>query len=111
MSPLRLMLSAAAAALLLSGSAQALCQKPKLGQLQREVNTACKKSGAFACKLSLSCAVLKGNKAKANRCAVAREAINNQCFGGGDPGHIKAASDARKAEAFCDAKIVQKPCP
>ena len=110
MSPLRSVLSSLAAAILLAGSAQALCKQPKLGNLQREVNAACKNAGPFACKLSLSCAVLKGNKAKANRCAVAREAINNQCFGGGDQGHVTAASDARKAEAFCDAKILQKPC-
>jgi hypothetical protein len=103
--------SGLAAALLFAGAAHALCQQPKLGNLQREVNAACKQAGAFSCKLSQSCAVLKSNKAKALRCAASRETINSQCFGGGDDGHKTAASNARAAEAFCQAKIVQKPCP
>ncbi len=103
--------SVLAAALLLSSAADALCRQPKLGNLQREVNAACKQAGAFSCKLSQSCVVLKANKAKAIRCAVSREAINSQCFGGGDVGHKTAATNARTAESFCQAKLVQKPCP
>ena len=80
-----------------------------MGNLQREVNSACKQAGAFSCKLSQTCQVLKSNKA--NRCAIARETINSDCFSGGDQGHKTAASNARAAEAFCQAKLIQKPCP
>ncbi len=43
------------------------------------------------------------NAKKFEACAVARDAINKECYGGGDAGHINAANEARAAAKTCRA--------
>ncbi|MGH9022917.1 MAG: RHS repeat-associated core domain-containing protein, partial [Acidimicrobiia bacterium] len=69
------------------------CTPIRHATLQLAVNTACK-SGPSACTASQTCAQLKANMATNLACAVARNQINNQCYGGGNPGHQQAAANA-----------------
>jgi putative RNase toxin 16 of polymorphic toxin system len=41
-------------------------------------------------------------------CAFAREAINNECFSGGNKGHRQAVNDAKGAAKRCRDKIEEK---
>jgi RHS repeat-associated protein len=85
------------------------CTPAQFILLQGAVIIACK-IGKRACDASQECSTLRVNLAKNLACAAARDAINNQCFNGGDQGHRTAANEARNAARRCEELIVKKGC-
>jgi type VI secretion system secreted protein VgrG len=99
---------------LVAGASPALAQAPgnctseRHRFLQDAVDAACKIPRR--CDGGQDCATLQSNYGKNQACASARDAINVECFGGGDAGHRQAADDARRAAARCSALMVSKRC-
>lgn len=75
--------------------------------MQMCVNQACKIPRK--CQQGQPCDVLKANLTKNLACAAARNAINNVCYSGGDPGHKQAAQDALNAAAKCKVLMALDP--
>ncbi len=84
------------------------CTVERCGELQTEVNKRCK-TVKFRCKKGDSCNKTKGNMRRAERCAKARDKINDECYRGGDKDHKKAADDARKAAENC-RQLIKDNC-
>jgi RHS repeat-associated protein len=85
------------------------CSGIRHATLQGAVDSWCK-SGASACSASMSCAELANNMNVNAACAAARECINGECYGGGDPGHQEAAANARAAAQKCLLYMMMKGC-
>jgi type VI secretion system secreted protein VgrG len=84
------------------------CTSERHRALQDAVDAACKIPRR--CDGTQDCGTLQSNHGKNLACASARDAINVECFGGGDAGHRQAADDARRAAARCSALMVSKRC-
>ena len=84
------------------------CTNEELDKLQDEVNNQCKVLPR-ACSDTDDCQTLRRNWFRNERCAKAREKVN-ECFGGGNPGHRQAAEAARKAEQNCRELYRRKRC-
>jgi len=84
------------------------CTEQRWRQLQEDVDKRCKKV-SFSCKKGESCPETKSKMRRAEKCAKARETINKECFRGGDPGHKRAAKNARRAQKRC-RKLIKKNC-
>jgi len=85
------------------------CTEEEHRRLQNEVNRQCKQLPR-ACRESDDCRTLKRSWHRNERCAKAREKINDKCFNGGDAGHRRAAQEARRAEANCREIYRRKGC-
>ena len=83
---------------------QAKCNKRLKLILQAAVNLSCK-VGKRKCLPGDSCFTMKRKKLQSQACALARDAINKACFGGGNKGHRTAADQARRAAEKCAEKI------
>ena len=70
---------------------------------QRTVKAWCDHPSGRACNATESCNRLRQKIRRNERCAHARRVINDTCYNGGDPGHIIAERDARRAQANCMA--------
>lgn len=55
----------------------------------------------FSCNEHLSCIRLKSYRARADRCARARKAIADECFGGFNERHQREYDAVRRAEENC----------
>lgn len=77
--------------------------------LQQAVKVACD-SGSRACTGAQDCDLLRTNYRKNLACAEARDEINKTCYRGGNPGHRKAADDARRAAKIC-LDLIETKCP
>lgn len=80
------------------------CTKQEQYNLNQEVSRTCKgPDNGTACKQQpgITSADFLRNALKFEACVVARETINNRCFGGGDLGHITATANARTAAETC----------
>jgi len=84
------------------------CTNEVADQLQEEVDKQCKELPR-ACSETDDCRTLRRNWFRNERCARARERINEECFGGGDPGHREAAAAARRAEENC-RELYRRKC-
>jgi type VI secretion system secreted protein VgrG len=84
------------------------CTAERHRALQDAVDAACKIPRR--CDGTQDCATLQSNADKNLVCAAARDAINVECFGGGDPGHRQAADDARRAAQRCTIILATKKC-
>jgi Novel toxin 16 len=92
-------------------AAQGNCTPQRHAELQAAVTAACKVESR-ACDYTQDCATLEANYSKNIACAEAREAINDECFFGGDPGHQQAAQEARRAAHKCIAlRFACEDCP
>ncbi|MCG8295573.1 RHS repeat-associated core domain-containing protein [Pseudomonas entomophila] len=81
------------------------CRPGEHRQMQDEVNKWCKGGGSRSCK-GVSDPVLISELREVNlQCALARDAINNRCFAGGDRNHRKQAIEAWEGVAICEKKI------
>ncbi len=87
---------------------QRRCHARLRGILQLAVTLTCK-VGQRRCIGTDSCFTLKRKKFQSQVCALARDAINNRCFGGGDRGHRMAAEQARNAARRC-GRLIEKNC-
>lgn len=85
------------------------CSGTKHGFLQTAVNTMCDPSILRACTASLSCSQLRDRRQQFVNCAQARDAINSECYEGGDEGHSTAASDTWRAAKSCE-DLIQSNC-
>ncbi|MFF7110137.1 hypothetical protein [Pseudomonas sichuanensis] len=80
------------------------CQPGEHRKLQDEVNASCK-GGKRSCR-SVTDPVLASELREVNlQCAMAREAVNNRCFAGGDATHREQAIRAWEGVAVCESKI------
>ncbi|UVK80973.1 DUF6531 domain-containing protein [Pseudomonas sichuanensis] len=81
------------------------CRSGEHRQMQDEVNKWCKGGGARSCK-AVTDSVLASELREINlQCALARDAINNRCFAGGDKNHRQQAIEAWEGVAICEKKI------
>lgn len=76
------------------------CTKERHRKLQDDVNSKCKRLPR-GCTPDMNCRQLRRNWYRNERCARARDLINNECFKGGDPGHTGAAAAAWRAAQNC----------
>jgi RHS repeat-associated protein len=76
------------------------CTPAEHALLQSSVNQNCK-GESRKCTAQQDLQTLQANLAKNVACALARDEINNRCYGGGDAGHRNAANEARGAAANC----------
>jgi hypothetical protein len=76
------------------------CTKERHDKLQEEVDQRCK-TVKFACDSKTDCKTAKSYIRRAEKCAKARDAINKECFDGGNKGHKDAAKAARRAAEKC----------
>ncbi|MDZ4021612.1 RHS repeat-associated core domain-containing protein [Pseudomonas sichuanensis] len=80
------------------------CQPGEHRKLQDEVNASCK-GGKRSCR-SVTDPVLASELREVNlQCAMAREAVNNRCFAGGDATHREQVIRAWEGVALCESKI------
>ncbi len=80
------------------------CTVARHEQLQDLVDQLCTNyscSGMDPYSSLVPCSAYTDRAHLAHLCAQARENINNECFGGGDRGHLVAAGNARLAEQGC----------
>jgi len=85
------------------------CTPAVQATLQAAVDAACQ-VGKRACKGDDSCEELATKFALNTACAVARAAINKQCFKGGDRTHKGAEQDATNAATNCACLYAKKKC-
>jgi hypothetical protein len=76
------------------------CTQERHDTLQSEVDEQCKRLPR-ACDPGMGKAELKRNAFRNWRCARARDLLNDECFGGGDEGHKRAAQLAWEAYERC----------
>jgi Novel toxin 16 len=76
------------------------CTEERHDGLQDEVTRQCKRLPR-GCTPGMGKAELKRNAMRNERCARARDRMNNECFGGGDAGHQQAARLAWEAAQRC----------
>ncbi|WP_228533682.1 hypothetical protein [Pseudomonas sp. UFMG81] len=81
------------------------CSHGEQQQLQEEVAKACKDE-VRTCKGVTDPVLASLYREKNLQCGLARDAINNRCFAGGDLTHRNEAINAWKAAARCE-KIIR----
>ena len=87
------------------------CSENRHSSLYAPVSWSCKGGGVGQrCHTGMSCGELRENKGKQMACFEARSKINNECFGGGNPGHQQKQGDAWNAALRCDEAIREKKC-
>jgi hypothetical protein len=84
------------------------CTEERHRELQDDVNYKCSRLPR-GCTDDMDCRQLKRNWYRNERCARARDRINNECFKGGDRGHRDAALAAWRAAANC-REIYRRKC-
>jgi hypothetical protein len=88
------------------------CSSSRRSQLQSAINQHCKKGRSGREQASLECKNNRGycevrgdaarqNASSARLCAENRDAMNKECFNGGDSGHRNAADWARRIASDC----------
>jgi len=91
------------------------CSRSRHDELQRRVDQACGGPGVFprlrsSCDNRLGCGVLRSYGLRNVRCAQARNAINQECYDGGDAGHRQAARTAAAAAHKCRLVFRRRRC-
>jgi hypothetical protein len=81
------------------------CTWPRCFQLRRSVIRHCKYGLTTSCDQDTSCHVVNGRLQSNQRCQAARANLNRECFRGGDPGHIRAEIDYRRAVSNCTERL------
>ncbi len=81
------------------------CAWPRYFQLRGSVVRHCKHGLTTNCDRNTSCHVVNGRLLSNQRCQAARANLNRECFRGGDPGHIRAENDYRRAVGNCTARL------
>jgi len=84
------------------------CTNEVADALQEAVNHHCKELPR-GCTEDDDCLTLRRNWFRNERCARARERMNERCWGGGNPGHQEAADAARRAEENC-RELYRRKC-
>jgi hypothetical protein len=92
-----------------------ICSWARHNALQRLVDQACGKPGLFprmtrSCDNRHGCGVLRKNGIRNIRCAQARAAINQQCYGGGNRVHRQAQREAARAANNCRVVFRGRRC-
>lgn len=80
------------------------CSPKRLRNLQRAVGNACK-TNKRSCVGVTDCQTARKRLKRNIACVLARRRISNECYGGADPGHKKAAELAWDAAKVCLEKI------
>ncbi|MCF2145863.1 DUF4157 domain-containing protein [Desmonostoc muscorum LEGE 12446] len=86
------------------------CTETQHRELQDEVNKQCKQLERSCDDETLNCAELRSRWQRNERCAKARENINQECYQGGDNGHREATESAHIAEDKCREQYRKKKC-
>jgi hypothetical protein len=84
------------------------CTKERHRELQDDVDDKCSRLPR-GCTEDMDCRQLERNRFRNERCARARDRINNECFKGGDPGHKAAALAAWRAAENC-RELYRRKC-
>jgi hypothetical protein len=82
------------------------CTQARHKELQDDVETACNRGRK--CLQPDSCKVIKNKINLFNECIDAREAINRECFRGGNAGHKKAINDNVGGRDKCEEILKKK---
>lgn len=85
------------------------CSWPRHNALQRQVRTNCDRQRACHAGMS-GCANLSQRVLFNVRCANARNAINSECYGGGDANHRAAERQAAQAGNSCRRLWASRQC-
>ncbi len=86
-----------------------VCTDDQHARLQSAVHAACDPPRKCTFEMK-DCVDLLSRLNRNRNCAVARDEINNTCYGGGDENHREEANTARKSAAKC-IKVISKHCP
>lgn len=95
------------------GGGERNCDEDQYNILKGLVSASCKESGISACKFKHGddpIALIDTwmiNRDKFQRCIEARNAMNNQCYNGGDRGHREQVSIQENGRKKCDALITK----
>jgi hypothetical protein len=90
-----------------TGTKESTCSPQRHLQLQDRVNKICKNI-PHSCDDVIGCKELRDRGRTAVSCAAARAAINQECYGGGNPGHLEAQLSARRAANKCRDKYRER---
>ena len=86
------------------------CSKAAHGTLQAQVDSLCKgRKKGKQCNAKMTKYELFANAMKFQACAIARDAINQKCYGGGDDGHREQAANNMRAYGKCMEFYNSKP--
>lgn len=95
------------------GGGERNCGEDQYNDLKREILAACKTSGGSACKIKHGddpIALIDMwmiNRDKFQRCIDARNAMNDQCYNGGDRGHREQVRIQENGRKKCDVLITK----
>ncbi|MDF0673065.1 MAG: peptidoglycan-binding protein [Nitrospira sp.] len=90
-----------------TGTEESMCPPQRHLKLQDRVNKICKNI-PHSCDDVIGCKELRDRGRTAVSCAAARAAINQECYGGGNPGHREAQHSARRAANKCRDKYRER---
>lgn len=86
------------------------CTAEEHSQLQEAVEMQCKRIPSKCISIQ-SCAVLRDNWLKMQKCIQARVTIMNKCFRGGDDNHQRALKNFQTGADKCWRYMEEKKCP
>jgi len=81
------------------------CSDLRYKELKDRIRNECKVPPISACASGDDCDTLRAKKARFLACAAARDAMNQECFGGGDNGHQDQANQMRNGANNCQPFI------
>ena len=85
------------------------CTGEVFRELNRAVGKACK-AQAMRCEKSMSCDALKASWRAFTACMLARQALMDRCFRGGDPAHQRKMDEYFRGRERCDVFLFDQDC-